>query len=248
MKKLFFLLFAYFTLTQFRCKEIDLTPWDWFPRLSYDFDIQDGHLYLVNTHNIRSFELTNPLAPALTGAAFTENAVFQVRATPEFCAVIGNFTSLIFPLNANGVPERCLKTELFDGCLPVVFNAGYFFSLENIIAGCRNPSFAQGNMVRIIPMSNPLPAEAQIKTIALADPRDVATEGDLLFIADGLSGLKVFSIADLDNIQLLSHHSDLIATRVQVGENQLTVTSENRLIVFDYSNPTALQLLAEMPF
>lgn len=248
MKKLFFLLFAYFTFTQFQCDEIDDTPWDWFPRLSYDFDIQDGHLYLANTRNIRSFELTDPLAPALTGAAFTENGVFQVQATPGFCAVVSNFTSQVFPLNANGVPEAFLETRLFDGCLPVVSNAGYFFSLENITAGCRNPSFAQGSMVRIIPISNPLPEEALIKVVSLADPRDVAIEGDLLFIADGLSGLKVFSIADLDNIQLLWHRSDLIATRVQVGENRLSVTSENRLFVFDYSTPTALQVLAEMPF
>ncbi|MFM9949342.1 MAG: hypothetical protein ACKV1O_15500 [Saprospiraceae bacterium] len=248
MKKLFLLLFAYFTFAQLSCPEIDETPWDWFPRLSYDFDIQGARLYLANTRSIRSFELTDPVAPALTGAAFTENGVFQVEATPGFSAVIGNFTSLVFPLNANGVPETPFETQLFDGCLPVVSNAGYFFSLENITAGCRNPSFAQGSMVRIIPISNPLPEAALIKTVSLADPRDVAIEGDLLFIADGLSGLKVFSIADLDHIQLLSHHSDLIATRVQVGENRLTVLSDTRLLVFDYSNPAALQLLAEMPF
>ncbi len=248
MKKLFFLLFAYFTFTQLSCPEIDETPWDWFSRLSYDFDIQDDKLYLANTRNIRSFELTDPIAPALTGAAFTENGVFQVEATPGYCAVTGNFTSLVFPLNVNGIPETPLETQLFDGCLPVVSHAGYFFSLENITAGCRNPSFAQGSMVRIIPVSNPLPEQTMIKTISLADPRDVAIQGDLLFIADGLSGLKVFSIADLDQIQLLSHRSDLIATRVQVGENRLTVVSENRVLVFDYSNPAALHLLAEMPF
>lgn len=248
MKKLFFLLFAYFTFTQFQCDEIDDTPWDWFPRLSYNFDIQDDKLYLANTRSIRSFELTDPLAPALTGAAFTENGVFQVETAPGYSAVIGNFTSLVFPLNANGVPETPFETQLFDGCLPVVSYSGYFFSLENISAGCRNPSFAQGSMVRIIPISNQFPEQALIKTVSLADPRDVAIEGDLLFIADGLSGLKVFSIADLDHIQLLSHHSDLIATRVQVGENRLTVVSDTRLLVFDYSDPTELQLMAEMPF
>ena len=49
MKKLFFLLFAYFTFTQFQCDEIDDTPWDRDPtKIGVETGVECGPTLLVS--------------------------------------------------------------------------------------------------------------------------------------------------------------------------------------------------------
>ncbi len=250
MKKLLFLLLASFLFGRFSCRDTERSPWDHFPRIAYDLALQNDKLYLANTLSVRAFDLTDPLTPALLGTAHRDDALHHLDVLPGWYIAGGSSSVEVGKLEGNGAPGNGRNTTLFDGCLSVVANETYIFALEDIVNGCRPPTFAQPTGVRIIPISDPLPEvnSPLIKTISLADPKDLAVEGDLLFVADGLSGLKVFSIANTDDVQLLTHRSDLIANQVHVGENRLTVTGSDRLFVFDYSDPGNLQLLAEMPF
>lgn len=248
MKKLSFLLIAYFLLVFFSCPEDDWLESGRIFRPSYDFDVHAGRLYIANPEEFRALSLDDPLNPVELAALPLENTIEAVFASSGFVVVKSDVTSLIFPLDQNGAPTETGITNFFAGCQPTAANETYFFDLDNPLNDCLNRGVRIESAVYIIPKSNPFPNESLVKKILLADPRDVAVEGDLLFIADGLSGLKVFSIADLENIQLLSQRSDVVANQLQVSENRLTVISENRFYVFDYSNPAALQLLAEMPF
>ncbi|NUN99381.1 MAG: hypothetical protein HUU01_02060 [Saprospiraceae bacterium] len=248
MKKLGFLLFAYFLLVFFSCPEDDFLDSELIVRPSYDFDIHAGKLYLANPSEFRTLSMDDPLMPTEVGTVPLENTIDEIFASSGFVLMKSDFSSFVLPLDLNGIPTGIEPTAFFLGCQPTAANDSLFFDIDNSLIDCLNRGTGIESTVFVIPKSNPLPPENRIRKIPVADPRDVANEGDLLFVADGLSGLKVFSIADLDDIQLLSHLSDFVATRVQVSENQLTVISESRLLVYDYSNPAALQLLAEMSF
>lgn len=242
------LLLLCFTFTFLTCPDEEGTWTDWIFRLAYDFDISNGRLYTASTNQVKAFSLDDPAAPDLLGSEPMDRSLNRLFISDNLGIVNGNLNSGAFSINANGVPNTVHQDNgLFDGCSPIVANESHFFALINVITGCGGSVSNNGNVLRIVPKALPLPSEASVTDIQVADPQGLALAGDLLFVADGLSGLKIFSIADLQNIQLLAQRSDLVAQRVQVSEGLLSLVTNDRLMVFDYANVAQLQLLSEIP-
>jgi len=85
-----------------------------------------------------------------------------------------------------------------------------------------------------------------IKSYPMEHPHGLAIDSNILFLCEGVHGLKVFDASDKKTLDqnLLSHLPNIPAYDVIAIDSHLILVGDNGIYQFDYSDPTDLQLLS----
>ena len=83
----------------------------------------------------------------------------------------------------------------------------------------------------------------------MRNPHGLGLDSNVLFVAEGEFGLKVFDVSDIYDIdnQLLSEIKDYHAFDVIPFNQVLIMIGEDGLYQFDYADPENLELLIIIP-
>jgi hypothetical protein len=145
----------------------------------------------------------------------------------------------IYNINQPEVPEKEGGFSHAKACDPVVADGKYAFvtlRTGNLCAGT-------SNQLDVLDITNVLDPQL-IKTYSLSNPHGLGIDGDLLFICDGVEGVKIYDATDVRDLKLIKHLQGLTAYDVIPWNGNLIVIGRNGLYQFDYSNRNDIRLLS----
>jgi hypothetical protein len=205
------------------------------------FTIMNNHLYTVTTSHLNVFNITNPETPEFKrdipmGWDIETIYPFKDRL------FIGSMSGM-YIFNVSN-PDEPVQTGTFvhaRSCDPVVADDDFaYITLRSgtVCQGFNN----QLDIVNITDPSNP----QFIQTYAMDNPHGLSKDGNLLFVCDGKSGLKLYDAADVRNLKLLAQIDQLETYDVIAWNNVALVTARGGLYQFGYTTPYSLELLSKI--
>ncbi len=203
------------------------------------FKIVDDYLYAVDSHNINIFNISNLNSPqelADVFAGFDIETIFN-RGNILF---LGSMSGMyIYDITSPATPQFISEFSHGTACDPVVVDDNYAY----ITLRAGNFCGAFASSLEIVDISDIYNLKL-VKSYTMDNPYGLGIKNELLFICDGLSGLKVYNKSDIENLELLNTFIDIIAYDVIPKENHLLMIGDNTLFQYTYS-ANGLDLLSE---
>jgi hypothetical protein len=208
------------------------------------FGIKDKVLYAVDQSNIKIFDITNKTAPVKINDIYAGWNVETMFLT-EKNMFLGTTTGMVIYDITN--PTSPVSQSFFRharSCDPVIVDDTLAYVTLRSGTTCGG-SLNTLDVVNIKNISNPV----QVMTYTMVNPHGLGKDGDLLFICDGSSGLKVFDASDPLKItdHLIYTYAGINAYDVIPIGNVLVLIGSDGLFQYDYSNVKSIKLLSTTP-
>jgi len=205
------------------------------------FAIINNYLYTVGSYQLSSFNIANAAAPVQAGTGNTSVNAQTIFALNNKLFIGGTNGISIFNVDNASAPT-------LDG------GFGHFCSNDPVIADdsiayvtLHTGNFCNDNIdeLDVLDISN-IQQPQMIHAYPLAGPNGLSKDGNLLFICDGASALKVFDAAKPGDIKLLhtvavNHPFDVICY------NKVAfVSTSDGIYQYDYSDVNNIKLLSKI--
>lgn len=208
------------------------------------FTISGNHLYTVDYYNLTTFDIAsidNPVAGISQNIGWDIETIFPYQDK----LFVGSRTGMyIFDASNPDQPVQLSQFEHARSCDPVIAEENIaYVTLRSGSINCDGFT----NQLDVVNVSN-LEDPILMKSFSMQNPHGLGKDGDLLFIAEGEYGLKVFNAADPLTIgdNLLVHYNNIHAFDVIPLGEILLVTGEDGLCQYDYSDPENIVLLSKI--
>jgi len=219
------------------------------------FMIVGDRMYVVDKQNIKTFSLDNPADPSLLNEQSIGSnieTIFHLGGK----LFIGSGSGLyIYTISSTGIPEKAGEFQYsefdfgFEPCDPVVANETYAYvtlNTTNRVERCRVVVENQVNQLNIFNISN-IFDPVWVASYPMFNPKGVGLDGDILFVCEDSEGLKVFNVADPENIELIKHFTGFTAYDVIPLGGLLLLVGPDNVYQFDYSDPENMVQISEIP-
>ncbi|MBK7408998.1 MAG: hypothetical protein IPJ40_13615 [Saprospirales bacterium] len=219
------------------------------------FMIVDDFLYVVDRESIKTYSLENPADPNYLSEQFIGSNIETIFNLGDKLFIGAGSGLYVYTIGSTGIPQAAgqfLYSEFnfgFEPCDPVVANDTYAYvtlNTTNRIQRCRVSVDEQVNLLNIFNITN-VYQPFLVAQYNMYNPKGVGLDGDILFICEDSQGLKVYNVADPENIQLLKHFTGFTAFDVIPLGGLLLVVGPDNVYQFDYSNPENIIQISEIP-
>ena len=203
------------------------------------FKIVDEFLYAVDSHNINIFNISNLDAPQElqdVNAGFDIETIFNSGDLLFLGSMSGMY---IYNISSPAVPIFISEFSHGTACDPVIVDSNYAY----ITLRAGNSCGAFASSLEIVDITDINNLEL-VKSYRMDNPYGLGLKGDLLFICDGTSGLKVNNKTDVKNLVLEDVFEEVTAFDVIPMTNKLLMIGENMLYQYNYTD-NGLDLLSE---
>lgn len=207
------------------------------------FTITGDYLYTVDFYNLTVFDIstaTDPVAGNVANIGWDIETIFPY----EDKLFVGSRTGMfIFDASDPASPVQLSRFEHARSCDPVI--ADEDIAYVTLRSGTECDGFInQLDVVNVTSLENPV----LMKTYPMQNPHGLGKDGNLLFIAEGEFGLKIFDAADPLRIdqKMLVHYDNIHAFDVIPLNGILLMTGEDGLYQYDYSDPENIVLLSRI--
>lgn len=203
------------------------------------FKIVNEYLYAVDSHNINIFNIGDLKAPVEledVQAGFDIETIFN-RGDKLF---LGSMRGMyIYDISSPAIPKFVSEFQHGTACDPVVVDDKYAY----ITLRAGNFCGALESSLQIVDISDLYNLEL-VKSYSMDNPYGLGIKGNLLFICDGSSGLKVYDKTQIESLKLLNTFKNIYAFDVIPLENQLLLIGDDTLFQYKYFN-NSITLLSE---
>ncbi|MBF0432661.1 MAG: hypothetical protein HQK83_15355 [Fibrobacteria bacterium] len=203
------------------------------------FEISSDWLYAVDNNYLNMFNITNEADPTDEGDIQVGWGLETIFKTDKALFIGANTGMYIYDLKNPAAPAFASNYSHITSCDPVVVEGDVAYVTLRSGSFCRRGA----NTLDIIDVSN-LYKPQQIIAYDMINPHGLAVEDSLLYLCEGDSGLKVFSVANPKSLRLLSHKTGFHAFDVIADGSQITVIGNDGVWVFDASNSRELKQLS----
>ena len=206
------------------------------------FAIINNYLYTVTTSSLNVINIASSSQPQWVNKTDLNNGSIETIYPFTDKLFIGSQTGMHIYDVSN--PEQPVAQGLFEhvrNCDPVIADENYAY--VTLHAG----TFCGGDLNELEVLNiQDLYHPTLIKDYSLISPHGLSKDGDLLFICDGIDGLKVFNAADAYNIQQLSQVS-MAETYDVICINKIAIVSAiDGLYQFDYTDVNNIKQLSKI--
>jgi hypothetical protein len=204
------------------------------------------YLYVLDMEELKSFNISNQTNPSVGDSRNTWSDPETLFPEGEYLYV-GTTTGMkIYDTGSN--PERPKEkgeVEHLESCDPVVVQGDYAYVTLRSGSDCGGVE----NELQVIDVSRKWMPLLK-RQYDMDDPHGLAVEGDLLFICDGDSGLKVYDNSDpLDCGDNLLYNFPAIQTSdLILNDGTAIMISKEGVYQYDYSNPSDLHMISLVYF
>jgi hypothetical protein len=208
------------------------------------FAIQDNYVYSSSIDLFKIFNLHNPANLKPVSSIVIDQANFAFSSYQNKLFIGQAFDLAIYDSSNPLEPRFVSRFDSVTSCdkIAVQNNIAYVAQRTGLICGGKSE-------LRIFDISN-ISAPRFIKKYSMDNPRALSVDFPILYVCEGINGLKVFDVTDTLAIDqhLLSHEKDIRADGVVISGKTVIVTATDGLYQLDAINPKNLRRLSKIPF
>jgi hypothetical protein len=205
------------------------------------FTVAGNTLYLVSNTTLRAYDVTNsqnPITGKETRLGFGVETIFPYKGN----LFIGTQTGMmIYDATREGDPRFLSTYAHLMSCDPVVVQGNLAYVTLRNGTPCRNGI----NVLEIIDVTD-LKAPRILKSIPMINPHGLGVDGNVLFVCEGDSGLKMFDLTNPTDPKLVQYIPDVRSYDVIPSRDVLIVTGKDGIFQYSYANRKELKLLSKL--
>ncbi|MFK7926014.1 MAG: LVIVD repeat-containing protein [Bacteroidia bacterium] len=211
------------------------------------FALADDHLYVVTPSEMRVFDANNCDAPSLVRQIDLFAGEAEMITTAPGLILVGGTNGVdIFDSQDPSSPSYLSRYEHVTACDPVIIDGNFgYLTLRNGRGERCGQNFT--NQLDVIDFSNPRTPNT-LTSFPMTNPHGLGKDGNLLFIADGSAGLRVFDAENPMRIggNEIAHFPNMNGYDVIPAEGTLILVGENGISLYDYSDVKNIKLLSSI--
>lgn len=207
------------------------------------FTIVNDRLYSVTYNDLNIFNIAS-----ITNPFFTKkiNISWQIETIYPFKnnLFIGSSSGMfVYAINNPDNPYQVGQFSHVRSCDPVI--ADDDFAYVTLRSGTTCQGFTnQLDVLKLNAITNP----SFVKSYPLTNPHGLSKDGNLLFICDGIDGLKIFDAASVTNLQLIKKITGIETYDVIAWNNIAIVSAKDGLYQYDYADRNNIRFLSKIQF
>lgn len=205
------------------------------------FTLMSGHLYAVDDHSLRVFDVKEPSKPKHLKNIDLGWGIETIFPFQENLFIGSNSGMHIYDAKSPSNPFKLSVFEHVRACDPVVVNEKFAFVTLRNGQNCWNGV----NELQVVDIAN-LRQPKLVKAYPMLNPHGLALAGENLYIAEGKHGLKSFNVANVMGIDQnqLEFLQSMKSVDIIPGPKSLIVIGPDGVCQFDYSTPSKLVKLS----
>jgi hypothetical protein len=203
----------------------------------------NNYIYAITErHELGAIDLSSPTAPVVVSnqfAGYDLETIFPFKDHLFLGSDIGTF---IYDISDPGNPKPDGEFTHGQACDPVITDGTFAYITLHTGTSCGGAS----NELDVVDVRN-LQQPDLVKSYPMISPKGLSKDGNLLFVCDGPSEVKLFDAGNPGDLLSLSTlrvngPSDVIAS-----QGDLMVVASDGLYQFDYKSINNLRLLSFFP-
>ena len=206
------------------------------------FALVNNRIYTVSYSDLNVFNITSPENPVFSNkiniSSWNIETIFPFKDKLFIGSQSGMF---LYNINNPDNPVQAGQFAHVRSCDPVIADNNYAYVTLRAGTACGSP-FNELDILQLNNLTNP----QLLKSYNLTNPHGLSKDGDLLFICDGVDGLKVYNASNVMNLQLIKQISNLETYDVIAYNNIALVVAKDGLYQYDYSNVNNIHLLSKI--
>ncbi len=212
------------------------------------FTIVGSYLYAVDDYMMHVFDLVSPENPADVNDIDLGWGIETIYPFKNNLFIGSRWGMVVYNIDNPARPEYMSEVQHITTCDPVVANENYAFVTLRSEDGNNTCGTAFVNQLDVIDVSDVTNATL-LYSYPMASPYGLGLDGDILFVAEGDAGLKVFDVSDVARIDRnqLQHLQGFNAYDVIPNQGILILTGSDGLYQFDYTNLDDIRMLSLIP-
>lgn len=215
------------------------------------FTVVNDYLYVVSPSELKVFGVSNCDMPVALGTQTIMNlntGAAEMITSHNDLLLIGSTGGMsIFGTTDPTSPEFLSTFEHVRACDPVTAQGNNaYVTLRNSQDNPCGPFW--NNQLDVLDISNPR-NPILLSSTSMYNPHGVGIDGNLLFVAEGDMGLKIFDAtvpADAGRNEI-AHFRDMNGYDVIALDGVLTFVGRDGIAQYDYSDPRNIDLLSIIP-
>jgi len=202
--------------------------------------LMHDYLYAITEpHSLGIVSTTDPRTPSFvstTYAGYDLETIYPFEDKLFMGSAVGLFMyDMSDPLN----PVKLGQFSHGRACDPVVTDGDYAYVTLHAGTECGGDA-NELNIINVKDLMNP----TLVKTYPLTKPTGLSKDGDLLFICDGGSGVRIYNTANPSGLKLLQQISSNEPYDVIAGNKHALVVAKDGLYQYDYSDINHIRQLS----
>lgn len=206
------------------------------------FAIAGDRLYTVSRSDLEVIDISvleNPVVRATVSLGWNIETIFPFRNQLFIGSTTGMF---VYNISNPDQPQPAGRFSHVQSCDPVIADDNYAYVTLRSGTNCNTTI----NQLEVLRLSSGSSADPQlVKTYPMANPHGLSKDNDLLFICDGIAGLKMYNAADVQNLVLLKT-INVNAYDVIASGNHALLIGQDGLYQYDYTDRNNIRLLSRM--
>jgi hypothetical protein len=205
------------------------------------FGIKDNSLYLVNKNNLVVIDISNRQNPVKVNEVYPGSGIETMFIAGNRMFLGTTTGMLIFDVSQTKSPSRLSTYNHFRSCDPVIVDDTLAYVTLRSGTNCGGTV----NALDVVNIKNIL-SPVIVTSYPMTNPHGLGKSGDLLFICDGINGLKVYDAANPRTISshLIYSYPGIKAFDVIPVGNILVLIGDDGLYQYSYSDVHNITLLS----
>lgn len=205
------------------------------------FALQSNYLYTVSNWSLSVFDVNDAKLPVLKNTQSLGWNIETIYPVNDKLFIGSQSGMFIFSIASPTQPTQLATFQHATVCDPVIADNQYAF--VTLRSGTTCQGFTNElNIIDIQQINHP----NLVATYPMTNPHGLSKDGNLCFICDGSSGLKVYDVSNIQQIQLKQTIPMSKAYDVIAFNHHAYVTSDDGFYQFEYTTGDDLKLLSKM--
>lgn len=193
------------------------------------FQIVDDYLYTVGSFEMDIFNINNLAQPVLDSSLYAGWNIETMFHAEGYLYLGGTNGMYIYSIEDPSNPTYISEFTHWEGCDPVVVDGDYaYLTLRG-----GNLCGQEESVLEVIDISDKYNPQLAA-TYLLDNPYGLGLKGNLLFVCDGTSGLKIYDRTNPLEIEMLTQYPDIHSKDVIPLEDVLLMIGDDMLYQYEY--------------
>ncbi len=198
------------------------------------FAIAKNHLYCVDGQSLSVFNLATPAHPLYITKISVGWDIETIYAYNENLFIGGTNGMYVYSIADPRDPAQVSSFTHARSCDPVVVENNRAYVTLRSGTSC-GPTENALHVLDITNLSNP----TLLKTVLMDEPYGLGVKNEIVYVCDGIGGVKILNTTDLTHVQFLKVLGGTMPHDCILRSDILYVTAQDGIIIYNVANPSA---------